>query len=322
MLWILVLQAAVSRIGSKLAAERPYGWAWDPGVARRILTFGWPLIVNGLLMCVIFDGDRFVIGSAKRLFQRSPYTLADLGVYSVAFALTMAPTMITANIGTSLLLPMLSKVQGSPSEFEKRYSYCSQTLSLVAGLIAIPFIVAGAWFVILIYGAKYAATASFIGWLAVMWALRIVRVAPTVAAMARSDTRNTMVSNIARTLALPGVLLAAATGSGIVWIAISGFVGELLALGVCLWRLQREHNLSASIFLKPFAVSAIGMGFGGTVAVTLTPHLGWFFSFFVATGLMLFQLLSMLLVFPGLRRQVVEMIFNTEAALGTVKEPA
>jgi O-antigen/teichoic acid export membrane protein len=315
MLGILILQALCSRIGSNLIAERPYRWAWDGRVARRILTFGWPLLINGLLMYIIFDGDRFVIGAAKRLFQRSPYTLVDLGVYSVAFALAMAPASMVVNISTSLFLPLLSKVQSSLPEFEKRYAYCAQSISLVAALIAIPFIVAGGWFVILIYGAKYARAASFIGWLAAMWALRTVRGAPTVAAMAKGDTRNAMVSNICRTLALPGVLLAAATGSGIVWIAISGFVGELLALTVCVGRLQREHSVSAKLFLRPFAVSAAGMVLAGIVAAIATPHFGWFVSFSVAAGLMLLQLLSMLLVFPGLRKQLGQVISNVRDAL-------
>jgi O-antigen/teichoic acid export membrane protein len=322
MLWVLVLQAATARIGSNLLAERPYRWAWDSGVARRILTFGWPLLINGFLMYIIFDGDRFVIGSAKRLFARSPYTLVDLGVYSVAFALTAAPASMVAGISTSLLLPMLSKVQSSLPDFEMRYAFSSQTISLVAALIAIPFIVAGGSFVILIYGAKYALAASFIGWLAAMWALRTVRVAPTVAAMARGDTRNAMISNIARTLALPGILLAAATGGGLVWIAISGFVGELLALAVCVGRLQREHSVSAKLFLKPFAVSAAGMVLAGIVAVTATRHFGWFLSFSIAAGLMLLQLLSMLFVFPGLRKQLGQMTFNAPVALGAEKVPA
>lgn len=316
MLWILILQAATSRIGANLAAERTYRWAWDSSVARRILAFGWPLLINGFLMYIIFDGDRFVIGAAKRLFARSSYTLVDLGVYSVAFALTTAPTTIVTNISNSLFLPMLSKVQSSQPDFQKRYAYCAQGISLVGAMIAIPFIVAGGPFVIVIYGAKYASAGCFIGWIAAMWGLRTVRGAPTVAAMALGDTRNAMVSNIARTLALPGVLLAAATGSGIVWIAISGFVGEVLALAVCVGRLQKEHRVAARLFLRPFAVSAAGIALAGIVAVAVVPHHGWLLTFSVAAGLMVLQLLLMLSVFPTLRGQLVRMIPWASLVLG------
>ena len=320
MLWILVLQAITTRVASNLLAERPYRWAWDSRVARRILAFGWPLLINGFLMYIIFQGDRFVIGAAKRLFEHTSYTLADLGIYSVAFALTMAPASMVTNIINSLFLPLLSKVQSSLPEFEKRYAYCTQSISLVAALIAIPFIVAGGWFVILIYGAKYALAASFIGWLAAMWALRTVRVAPTVAAMARGDTRNAMVSNITRTLALPGVLMAAATGGGIVWIAISGFVGELLALAVCTQRLQREHGVRASICYKPFAVSATGMVVAGLLARAGIQKAGWVAAFVAAPALLMIVGLAMLVIFPDLRSMATDMVSRTRATL--TKEPA
>jgi len=308
MLWILVLQAAASRIGSNVAADRPYRWAWDAAIARRVLTFGWPLLVNSLLIYIILQGDRFVIGAAKRLFAHSTYTLADLGVYSIAFAMTMAPASVVTNISNSIFLPMLSRLQNIMPEFERRYAYCTQSIALVVALIAIPFIAAGGWLVIVIYGAKYALAGSFIGWLATMWALRTLRVSPTVAAMALGDTRNAMISNIARTVALAGVLLTAATGGGLIWIAVSGCVGELLALSVCVTRLRWVHGIPVKTFLRPLAVCGAGMAVAGTVAVTIIPRLGWFLSFSVAAGLMLLHLLAVLFAFPALRRELCRMI--------------
>jgi O-antigen/teichoic acid export membrane protein len=57
MLWILIAQALCNTVGSHLVAERRYGWAWDRLYARQILAFGWPLLINGLLMFLIFQGD-------------------------------------------------------------------------------------------------------------------------------------------------------------------------------------------------------------------------------------------------------------------------
>jgi len=70
MLWVLVLQSAAVTAASHCVAERHYGWAWDRRYARKILAFGWPLIVNGLLMFLIFEGDRFVIGAANHVSRR------------------------------------------------------------------------------------------------------------------------------------------------------------------------------------------------------------------------------------------------------------
>ena len=156
MLCVLVLQSAVTVVASHLVAKRRYGWAWDRRHAKQILAFGWPLIINGFLMFLIFEGDRFVIGAANRLFGRTTYSLADLGVYSIAFGLTMAPTMLMIKITSSLFLPVLSKVQDLRAKFNQRYFSCSQALALMATVISIPFIVAGGWIVTLVYGQKYA----------------------------------------------------------------------------------------------------------------------------------------------------------------------
>lgn len=319
MLWVLILQAGSAAILSHAVAERPYGWAWDGARAGRIMAFGWPLLVNGVLLFIIMEGDRFMIGSAHRLFSHSPLSLADLGVYSVAFALTMAPTMFVANVGTSVLLPHLSRVQKLSGEFEQRYALFAQVISLAAAMIATPFIVAGGWLVVLVYGSKYAAAVGFIGWLAAMWALRMVRVTPTLAAMAFGDTQNAMISNIARTVALAGVVAAAALGGSVAWIAFSGFVGEMLALGVCVGRLRRVHGISAGLSMKPFAVCAAVMAAGGVAAYTGVERLGAILSFGVATLVVVGGVFLMMVSFPMLRHKLAGLAFGFGLALRNEK---
>jgi O-antigen/teichoic acid export membrane protein len=259
MLWILVLQSTGTALGSHIVAQRRYRWDWKKDYARRLFTFGWPLLVNGILMYGIMEGDRVIIGSARKLFSHSTYTLADLGVYSVAFALMMAPTNFMATGAGSLFLPVLAKVKDLPNEFGRHYLNCLYAVFLAGAAISVPLVFAGGKLVTFIYGQKYAAAAGFAGWLAAMWGVRIIRVAPTVGAMARGDTRSAMFSNLGRSLALIGMVLAAATGSDLRWISISGFGGECLALAILTWRLNRVHGISFRVHVKPFALLGIGM---------------------------------------------------------------
>lgn len=315
MLWILVLQTVSSSVGSHLVAERRYALAWNKNYAKRMFHFGWPLLVNGLLLYGIMEGDRVIIGSARRLFSNSTYTLADLGVYSVAFALTMAPTMIVANVSTSLFLPFLARVKDSCLEFERRYLTCLRAVSLMAGVISIPFIFAGGRVVSLVYGHKYAAAAGFIGWLAAMWGIRIIRVAPTLAAMARGDTKAAMVSNTVRSLALVGMVLAAATGSRLAWISIWGFGGELLALGMLVWRLKRFHAIPATPCFRPFAVIGFGMVTAAVISIAQIKTFGWGAVFLGCLGLMVTTLLAMLFVVPQLRLDLRALILTPMSSL-------
>jgi O-antigen/teichoic acid export membrane protein len=254
MLWLLLLQAAIQAIGSHIVAERGYKWTWDRDYARRFITFGWPLLINGLLMYGILQGDRFVIGASGRLFSNSVYNLVDLGIYSVAFAVTMAPSTLFTSMASSLFLPVLSSVQTEREEFERRYKACILILAFAAALIAIPFIVVGRWIVPFIYGPKYAAAGVFIGWLGAMWGVRVFRTAPTQAALALGDSRNSMIANIARSSALIGVLISAATGRSLTSIAICGLFGEVVATVVCLWRLSVKHHVPARLSLMPITI--------------------------------------------------------------------
>jgi len=274
MLWLLVMQSVAWSIGSHMVAERRYSMGWDRHYAKRLFTFGWPLLINGLLLYGIMEGDRVIIGSAKQLFGSTSFTLADLGVYSVAFSLTMAPTMFVANLATSLFLPVLSRAKKSPGEFQCQYLRGLHSVCLAATTISIPFIFTRGHLVTWVYGGKYAAAAGIIGWLAAMWGVRIIRAIPTIAAIANGDTKLAMISNAFRSLALGGIICAAANGTDLVWIAVSGLAGEILALVVSVWRLDRLHEVPAEACLRPLAVIGFGMLMSSVVSLAPFEKLG------------------------------------------------
>lgn len=305
MLWLLIAQAVLTVLGSFLAAERAYSWTWEREYAKRFAAFGWPLLINGLLMYGIFHGDRFIIGSSQRLFPHSVFTMADLGVYSVAFSLTMAPSMFFNNVVSSLFLPLLSRAQASRAQFELHYSGCAQVLSFAALMISVPLILGGGWIVPWIYGAKYQSASSIVGWLAAMWALRLFRAAPTIAAVALADTRNAMIANITRTLALVGMVAVAANGGNLRLIAVCGFLGEVVATVVCISRLWRVQHLPVSLSVKPLAVFlAAALAALGTTGVFSPLQAGMMI--FISLGACA---LSMLLLFPNLRGNLQGALF-------------
>ncbi|MBZ5583331.1 MAG: oligosaccharide flippase family protein [Acidobacteriia bacterium] len=259
MLWILMIQAATSIMTSHWVAERRYGWTWQRCYTRRMFTFGWPLLINGLLLYGIMQGDRVIIGSAKQLFPHTVYTLADLGAYSVAFSFTMAPTMFAANLASSLFLPPLARASSSPPQFAAQYMRRAHAICLVTALVTIPFIAAGGALVTTIYGDKYRGAVSVIGWLAIMWGVRTLRLVPTIANLAHADTAASLIANAVRSMAFIGMLYAAFSGAGLVWIAISAVLGELFAFPTLLFRLKRRHGVSSTPWLRQLALVGLGM---------------------------------------------------------------
>jgi O-antigen/teichoic acid export membrane protein len=195
-------------------------------------------------MVGIFQGDRIVIGAS--------IGVTALGIYSIAFMLTNQLAMVINRLTAGLMLPLLSQVQQDREEFLRRYRHLIAILTLVSGAFGTTFIVCGGMLITAIYGLKYAAASSVIGWFGMMQAVRLIRGAPVIAAFAKGDSMNTLLANIARVLSFPAAAAVALAGGGIFWIAATSVVGELLAWVVSTHRLAFRHDLPLVLSLKPF----------------------------------------------------------------------
>lgn len=234
-LWLVIGQVCGSVLISHVVATRRYGWSMTGEAWRRIVSFGWPLLINGLLMFGVFQGDRLIVG----VF----YDMETLGVYSVAFALAMMPTMMLARVATPVLLPSLSRLTEDPERFAQRHRVSLELLTVgTLGYVCL-LVGAGGSLMALLYGDAYRGAGAFIGAIALMQALRMVRIAPTLAAMAHGDTRNALIANLWRTGSLALALFAAAMQAPLVWVALAGVAGEVVALLVSVRRLMRRQRV-------------------------------------------------------------------------------
>jgi len=292
-LWLLVLQASVAVAVSHVFAQRRYAWAWDRGFFTRMYAFGWPLLFNGLLMFLIFQSDRIIIGSV--------YDMAQLGIYSAAFSITFVPSMIISNVASTLLLPLLSKNKSNSAQFAEIYSLSIAALCLFGVAAATGFIILGQRVVELTFGEKYAGVEAFIGWLAIMHMLRTIRFAPTIASMAQGDTVAPMVANIARAVLVPAGLVAAVAGKPLVWLVIVGCASELASLIVLLGRLQRQRELPASLCLKPLGIALGATAISYLLALS-SMNASWFGSAGVIVAITALVLIAFLALCPSLRQ--------------------
>jgi len=266
MLLLLLLGRLLSLVVSHTLAIRPYKWAWHDGYARLIARFGGPLLINGFLMFCIFQGDRLVVGAG--------YSIEDLAAYSVAASLSLVPGLMVVQVVQGIALPLLSRTLNNPDEFRRRYDLCAQSLSLFSTLFATTMIIAGETLV-RIYGKKYEGTGIILAWLACSQAFRIIRAAPTLAALSRGDSKNLMDSNFVRLFGVILAAIAANRGLPLHWVAAAGFVGELLAFVFATFRLSKLHQLDKAAILRPAAVTVIFMLVAGILAFAGVPNDGW-----------------------------------------------
>jgi O-antigen/teichoic acid export membrane protein len=249
---VLVLLGAKSLatvILTHVFAERPFALAYDKVIISHILKFSWPLLLNGFLMLAVFQGDQFVVASF--------YSMADLGEYVAAATLASAPIFIAARVLSSVMLPVMARAQDDLLEFRRRYSFCIQSIAGVGSLYLVGTILAAQGWITLGFGSKYQNAAILLIWLSVSNAFRMVRIAPAIAALAKGDSSNQMISNVLRIVGLVPAVALGVAGAKIWSIAAAGLIGEALALIYSVYRLKRRDAIPGIVTLAPVAVVSV-----------------------------------------------------------------
>lgn len=293
-LLIMLGKEALCLAISHLLAKRPYKWAWDARQVRQMLLFGWPLLLNALVMFAAQQGDQMIIGAA--------FSLSDLGLYSIAFTVCSIVYQIFAQVGSSLMLPGLSHLQNETKKFKEYYRLCLELSTIISLLLLGPLIVSGEAIIRLLYGTKYAGAGSLIMIFSVAVALRFFRWAPAVASMSKADTLNQLYGNIARSISLLLAFIAILSGQkDILIIAMCGILGEIAAISATLYRIRRKFKISLCAHLAPLLYLTIWI----IIGVLINRFLGIEYSIWLglaaSVGLLLFGTTVSLVFFPTLR---------------------
>src|SRR5262249_21314789 len=154
-----------------------------------------------ILLYVVMQGDRFLVGSARTLSQIAGNWLdaawqgvrvfdkTDLALFSIAVSITLIPTTLIGRVIGNMVFPALSRNQSDPARFQRVYAACAVVKSVAGTAAAVFFIFAGASATALIYTDSYRGVGAFIGWLGVIQALRVLRGSIQGASLAMGDSQ-------------------------------------------------------------------------------------------------------------------------------------
>jgi len=263
MLYALILQQLAATIGSHFVAQRPYRWAWEREIARRIVAFGWPLFFNGLLIFGTFHGDRIIVGSE--------IGLAELGWFSAAFAMTIAPTGVTNRTLQSFFLPQLAAAQDTHERFESLHRVTLQACALAGISISTLIALVGPVVLVFLYGDKYQPALTVLVLLGVMHGVRVLRQGPSIVAMAKARTTNPLISNVVRLTALPIAWAAVKMGASLPDVVVIGIMGEIASQVVALILLRRVIGLPVETCIGVYLIAMTCMALIAFAAYTATP---------------------------------------------------
>jgi O-antigen/teichoic acid export membrane protein len=290
--WLALIQSVLAVAVSHGVAERRYAVVLDGAVLRRLASFCWPIWVSAFPLLAVTQGDRIIIG---RLLG-----MEALAGFTVAFLVTMVPSLLAARIGHALLLPLLAGAQDRPEVFAARFRIMCEATVLTAACYLAFFLCAGGATIAMAFGAGYQGLQAIAAWLALMWGLRMLQAAPGLALMALGTTRPLLTAGLLRAAALALALGAALAGFGLEGVAAAGVLGETASLLYVAWRADRAVRGLARVFLGRCLV-LVPAAFSALVIAAVLPASSAATA--VAIGLMLSGIVAAVLAtaLPGLR---------------------
>ena len=246
MLGIILAQGIATVIISHLFAQRRYHLMLAKDIIARALRFGWPLLINGILIFFVFQGEKIIVGRE--------IGLEALAIFSMGFTLTLLPAMLLANSVQSVFLPLLSGSKENKSGFQRLAMVTLQAHFALGALFVTGGVLLGPTLVHYLLGEKYTPLLGLFPWLVVLQAMRLMEGGSAIIALAAGRTGVSAVSNLVRISVLPFSWYVAATTSNlhlIIWLAIGA---ELSGLLVSLFMMRRQTNISVSASVWQFAL--------------------------------------------------------------------
>lgn len=268
MLYTILLRRVVGVATGHLLAERPYRLAFDRAVIARSVRFGWPLLINGALLYLVFQGDKLIVGRELGM--------AALAILAMGFTLNQAPTQIAAASARSFFLPQLSASHDDPARFAILAAATMQVSLIIGAALVVVIALIGEPLVIGLLGEKYMALPPLMNELAILSAIRVFKSGGAVIALARAQTANAMIGNLFRVASLPLSWYVLTQGAGlqeVIWIAIAGEISGFTA-SLLLVRFRVKLSLRPLLWPIGFTVLILAIASPSLTSAVAVPSWG------------------------------------------------
>ncbi|MEM8541946.1 MAG: oligosaccharide flippase family protein [Pseudomonadota bacterium] len=253
MLAAVGVQYAMMLLVSHLVAERPYRLSLNGPFMVEALKFGWPLLINSLLLYIVFNGEKLIVGRALGM--------ADLGTLAMGITLTLTPALVMAKSLQNFFLPQISALQDQAEAFQTMFLVITQCVFFCSALVLFLSIVLIPPFISLALGTEYASLIGLIIWLAILQTIRVLKTGPLVTAIAAGQTTNPMIANLMLVLVLPVAWWVAVQFGQIDLILFVVIAGEVLGFVVSILLVKYRLRLSLRRLLGPgMAILAVILG--------------------------------------------------------------
>lgn len=221
----LLVQSAAYVIASHLLAVDRYQIKIRTPFLQKALAFGRPLMINGMGLAVIGQGDRLMVGALMGL--------PTLGLYAVLILAGTVPISGLCRIIGPLQFAGLHNTSPESVEYIARLKLFSRALPMIAGCYALVLIAFLKPVVPLFFGTRYMISDPLPLLVGMIAFLRIVRIEPHTSLLLLSqDTYKLAVASLSPGLGLLCATVLVLMYPSIESVLIGGVAGEGIGLGV------------------------------------------------------------------------------------------
>jgi O-antigen/teichoic acid export membrane protein len=253
--WALVIGGLVSSVVSLVASwhlpcQQPMRFRWHGPSQRELIGFGRWIFVATVFAFLAAHGDRLLLGKFL--------SLAELGIYTVAFFFAQSVTGFMGGLASRTLFPIFSRLEpGDPSLHRYRRILLGAALLPLGG-----FLIGGPLLIGLLYDPRYQPAGSLLQWLALGAAAATLRVMAEPVLLARGDSFSRMLLGIAEAVIILGCVAVGGWLGGLGGFIVGYVAGQYLTLAPAVlllrrhgaWRLSDDCAYLALVF----ALAAIG----------------------------------------------------------------
>lgn len=215
-LFAILAQALSYTLYSHWQCKHRYSAKLNKVILIKTIKFGWPLLINGLGLFLILQGDKFIVSKF--------FSMDILGYFAALTMLALMPAVIITKVLMSTLLPIYSKKSYKDNFITSNLPY------FLSFLYIIYIYIFGDFFIDLVFGPKYLKQDNVFILLGCMWFFRLLQAKIVIKEISTGNTRTPLYATLIRLFFVPIAFVFVLIERELSSIIYSGILGEIFAL--------------------------------------------------------------------------------------------
>jgi O-antigen/teichoic acid export membrane protein len=223
---------------SHIVARRRYRCRFEVSFMKRILAFGLPLLLSGIIGMLIMQGDKILVASYL--------SWEDVARYCIAAHIALTPLFIFVRAGQSLTMPVFREAIETGSLGQKISTITALYLAVgVMFFVGFTFLYNSV--VGFVYGSDYTIETGLCSAFALLAALRIIRLPISLSSVALAKTNHALYVAIPQALGLIGGWYWLQLNPTAIVLVLAAIIAEIFSLILNVLLVKNKGALSLPI---------------------------------------------------------------------------